>query len=264
MRPDDWLYAAALLFWSEDGRFIGQLASLRSAAQGDFTEAELDLLRTLHPQVNAAISRLLILENAAATQVTLEHSLHALPLPLVIVGWDLGLAFTNSAASETIHRWRHGSAATNALKPAPGLPQDLMDACLALKAGWSAAVESHDFSGLPRLITLAHPAVAGLTAAIRLVEAPAGRTLHPSFIIHFTSPSAPASEVSQALARFALLSSAERAIAILAAEGHDNAEISRQLNRSLSTVRTHLRNIFRKLGITTRVRLAPLLHGLRR
>ena len=85
LRPDGWLHAAALLFWAPDGRFIGQLATLRTATQGDFTAAELANLATLHPIVDAAVNRLLVFEQAAATQATLEHSLNALPLPLAIV-----------------------------------------------------------------------------------------------------------------------------------------------------------------------------------
>ncbi|MDI1247309.1 MAG: helix-turn-helix transcriptional regulator [Lacunisphaera sp.] len=264
LKPDGWLYAAALLFWADDGRFIGQLATLRSAEQGDFTDAELAGLRLLHPQVNAAVVRLLTQENAAGTQVTLEHSLHALPLPIAIVTWDLTLSFTNRAATETIHRWRHGAATARAIKAAPGLPGNLTAACVTLKDAWNSAVTTHDFSRLKRSITLMNSLTDGLSATIRLVESPAGRTLHPSFVIHFELPRTPEAEVSRALGQFALLTPGERAIAILAAEGHDNAAIARQLNRSLSTVRTHLRNIFRKLGITTRSRLAPLVHGLKR
>ena len=48
----------------------------------------------------------------------------------------------------------------------------------------------------------------------------------------------------------------------LAAAGDNNAEIVRKLSVSESTVRTHLRNIFRKLGITSRGKLAPLYRSL--
>lgn len=264
LKPDGWLHAAALLFWSEDGRFIGQLASLRTAAQGDFTAADLAGLRKLHPTVNAAVMRLLTQENASATRISLEHSLDALPLAIITVTWDLSVTFANTAAKEAIHSWRHGSKAARALKPGPGLPAELAAACRRLQEGWSEAVRTHNFNGLTRTLTVAHPKSGELSATIRLVESPAGRTLHPYFVIHLEQLRAPGAEVSRALRQFSLLSPAERAIAILAAEGHDNATISRELNRSLSTVRTHLRNVFQKLGITTRARLAPLVQGLKR
>jgi DNA-binding CsgD family transcriptional regulator len=263
LKPDGWLYAAALLFWSGDGRFIGQLAALRSAAQRDFSDAELAELSLLHPQVNAAVNRLLSLEHTAATQVSLEHSLHALPLPIATVTWEMSISFANSAATEVVHHWRGGTTATRIPKTISSLPDDLAAVCLSLKESWNDAVRTHDFSRLTRSTTVPHPIAAGLQATIRLVESPAGRTLRPFFVIHFEQPRAPETEVTRALSQFALLSRAERAIAILAAEGHDNAAIARRLHRSHSTVRTHLRHIFQKLGITTRARLAPLLHGLR-
>ncbi len=262
--PDGWQHAAAMLFWNKENRFIGQLAALRSREQGDFTDAELDRLRAHHPQVNAAINRLLALANAAATQVTLEHSLHLLPLPLAVVAWDLSVAFANKAARETMSRWRHGTAVGRRLKPAAvALPDDIRAVCERLKQEWTGALQADDFSRLTRELALAHPDEPLLKATLRLVEPPGGRALQPSWVIHFEATVADNPEVARALARLSQLSPAEKEVALLAAAGHDNNAISRELGRSVSTVRTHLRNIFRKLGITTRARLAPLLTALR-
>lgn len=264
LKHDGWLHAAAMLFWGKDRRFIGQLAALRSREQGDFTEAELARLRAYHPHVKAALTRLLALESAAATQVSLEHSLHTLPLSLAVVAWDLTVAFANKSARAAMQPWRHGAAAGRALKPAQvELPEIIRAGCQRLKDGWSEAVRKHDFSRLTRELTLVHPEEPRQKATIRLVEPPGGRALHPSWIIHFEAGLVPNREVARALDQLAQLSQAEKTVAMLAAAGHDNEAIARELGRSLSTVRTHLRNIFRKLGITTRARLAPLLPALR-
>lgn len=262
--PDKWRHAAALLFWDERDRFIGHVASLRDERQGDFTEEEMERLRALHPQFEAAVRRLLTLEQAAATQVTLEHALHTLPLALAVVDWDLALGFTNQAARTALHAWRHGAASGRALKRAgeASLPEDLAAAVAALREAYGEGVREQDFSGVERERVVRHAREPRMAATVRLVMPPGGRALRPSWILHFETAPPQDPQVARAMLAFTKLSEAEKTVAGLAAAGHDNRAIARRLGRSHSTVRTHLRNIFRKLGITSRARLAPLLQAL--
>jgi DNA-binding NarL/FixJ family response regulator len=55
------------------------------------------------------------------------------------------------------------------------------------------------------------------------------------------------------------LTNSERRIAELAAAGHQNKQIAAELVVTLDTVEFHLRNTYRKLGISSRTRLAGTL-----
>lgn len=259
MKPDGWRYSAAMLFWTESGKFIGQLTPLRTEAQGDITDAEMELLHALHPHVHAALTRLLALEKAAAARLSLEHSIHALPLPLLVLNWDLDVNYSNPAAREAMSAWReHGQKQSHALPP------DLFAACDELRKIWEQQVVADGASRIERSVSLRHASVEGFRAVIQLVHPQAGRSLQPSFVIHFHLPPQQNTEAAGALAHLLTLSPAERRVARLAAGGDDNADIARTLGVSLSTVRSHLRNVFQKLGISSRSRLAPLYQAIER
>lgn len=56
------------------------------------------------------------------------------------------------------------------------------------------------------------------------------------------------------------LTGAERRVAVLIAQGHSNRSAAGELGVSVNTVGTHLRMVFGKLGVQSRVQLANVLH----
>jgi DNA-binding CsgD family transcriptional regulator len=258
MKPEGWAYSVGMFFWTSEGAFLGQLSINRTAEQGDFTNGEMTLLRALRPQVHAAVDRLLALENGAAARRGLEHSLRALPVPMLVVTWDLGVSYLNNAACEAVIAWLHGPKAARAFNPSTELPADLRAACAKLKAAWNRSLQTDDFPDLVRTVVLPNAIVPGFEAAVEIVDPHSGRSLQPSFVIQFFLPAGEDGEVTDALAKLSKLTQAEQAVARLAAAGHGNTEVARELNVSPSTVRTHLRHVFKKLDISSRGKLASL------
>lgn len=257
LAPANWAYAMAMLFWDTDGSYIGQLSAIRAEALGDFSDAEKKLWEEIHPHVGGAIRRLFDLERNAATRHSLERSLRSLPLPVVSVGWDMAVLYTNRSGREALHFWHHGTDARK-LTPSAAISQDLHDGCRALREEWEEALRDHDLSRVERGRRLDHPVLPGLAVTIEVVEPASGRMLQPSFSLQFHLPVEQQS-ASGSLAALNKLTPAEQEIARLAANGGDNAEIANRLGVSESTVRTHLRHIFRKLEINRRSKLAPLI-----
>ena len=60
------------------------------------------------------------------------------------------------------------------------------------------------------------------------------------------------------------LTSRERQIVLMVAEGLSNKEVGRRLNLSEGTVKVHLHNIYTKLGINNRTALVPIAHTHRK
>ncbi|MEG2477930.1 response regulator transcription factor [Gordonibacter sp.] len=60
--------------------------------------------------------------------------------------------------------------------------------------------------------------------------------------------------------RLSLLTARERDVALLVAEGFTNDQIANKLYVSLSTVKSHLQNIFAKENVANRTTLVSLLH----
>jgi DNA-binding CsgD family transcriptional regulator len=262
MEPAGWRYSAAMLFWTLDGSFIGQLSFNRTEEQGDVTAAEMQLLERLHPHVGAALQRLVQQERAAAVRLSFEHAIDTLPLPVAIVGWNIELDYCNQSAQEAFHTWRHGTKRARELKRDRGLPEDLRAACAALKARWEEATRLDDFTEFESVQPLVHPGGEDFQAVLRLVSPRAGRALQPAFLIELHLPPAANPEVTSALAKLSLLTTAEREVARLAAAGHHNTDIAFRLGVSVHTVRSHLRKAFAKLAISSRSQLAPLYRAL--
>ena len=59
----------------------------------------------------------------------------------------------------------------------------------------------------------------------------------------------------------ASLTDTELKVVNLIAEGATNRSVATELHLSLHTVKTHVHNVFAKLGITSRAQLAQLMRG---
>lgn len=107
------------------------------------------------------------------------------------------------------------------------------------------------------------PAAIDELVAVGLLRVVAGRLTfqYPMVRDHLLSSdsTSAAPSAAQALPRSKLweaLTERQRAIADMAAEGLTNRQIARRIGRSTHTVNFHLRKVFRKLGVRSRVELA--------
>lgn len=188
----------------------------------------------------------------------MESCLYALPVPFLVLDWNFQITFANLSGREALHIWRNGSELARASNPVLELPATLIEAATQIRNSWEEAVREDNYENFGDPLVLTHTSNPEMQASLRPVLPTTGAAFEPGLVIQFVIPPSVHSEAAQAMSAIGLLTATERKVARLAASGHDNQDIAGRLGVSTNTVRAHLRSVFRKLGINTRLRLAPL------
>src|SRR5947208_8696315 len=131
-------YVVCLFFWRNQ-RPICVIAIMRTAVQGDFLPAEMKLLQELYPQFLTALHRLGALEREHSVRMDLEEFLSRLPLPTILLRWNLKPIYQNRAARDFCAVWEKGPEEAQLTKATSPIPAEILDRCRLLKQQWSDA-----------------------------------------------------------------------------------------------------------------------------
>jgi len=263
MAPQKCAHGVALFFWKRQ-RLICTIVILRAAKEGDFSPAELKLVRRLYPQFLAALRRVESLERERSVRVNFQQFLQRLPLPTMVLRWNLKLIYQNPAARDFYAVWEKGPEEAKRTKASSPIPSEILDRCRVLKQQWSNTQRQMHSGRQTELIEeqVHHPHSRNLRATIQLTQVKPASVARPHFLIacedlyrngaRFHRP-----ELFR-LPAFARLTRREREVAELACEGRSNKEIAQNACLSLQTVKKHLYSVFRKLEVPSRSRLVAL------
>jgi DNA-binding CsgD family transcriptional regulator len=264
MAPEKCTYGVALFFWKRQ-RLICTVAILRTATQGDFSSAEIQLLRQLYTQLRAALRRIESLERERSVRADFEEFLRRLPLPTIILRWNLKPIYQNNAAREFCAVWEKGPEEAKRTKATCSIPSEILDQCRVLKERWKNA--RPQMRAVRRRSNfkeeqLSHPRLPHLRATIQLKQINSVGVAGPHFLIACEDVCRNGA-LSGRLRLFRLpglarLTRREREVAQLACEGRSNKEIAQNACLSLPTVKKHLHSVFRKLAVPSRSRLVAL------
>lgn len=263
MAPQKCDYGVTLLFWKRQ-RLIGAIAILRTPKQGDFSPAEMELLRQLYPQLLAALRRIESLERERSVRADLEEFLRRLPLPTIVLRWNLKPIYQNNAARDFCAVWEKGPEEARRTKAKSSMPSEILERCRALKEKWRTAKPQ---GRAPRRVDfkeeeVTHPREPHLRATIHLKQINSVGVAGPHFLIACedlcqTAQRSPRLSLFR-LPGIARLTRREREVAQLVCEGRSNKEIAQNACLSLPTVKKHLHSVFRKLQVPSRTRLVAL------
>ena len=261
MAPQKCAHGIGLLFW-KDQKLICVIAIMRTATQGDFSLAEMKLLRQLYPQFLTALCRLRSLEREHSVRMDLEKFLSRLPLPTILLRWNLKPIYQNQAARDFCALWEKGPGEAQLTKATSPIPFEILDRCRLLKQQWADARRPiAPQTGVKEQVH--HPRSPHLRATLHLKQLNSAGVARPHFLIEcedlHSSAGARAKPASARLPHLVRLTRREQEVARLVCEGRSNQEIADDACLSLPMVKKHLHAVFRKLEVPSRSRLIALL-----
>src|SRR5205809_6431390 len=263
MAPQRCQHGVGLFFW-KDERLICVIAIMRTATQGDLSSAEMKLLRQLYPQVLAALQRLGSLEREHSARMAFEEFLNRLPMPTILLRWNLKSIYQNRAARDFCALWEKGPEEAQLMNATSPIPSEILGRCRLLKQQWAHA--QHPVAPLTgfKEERVRHPRSPHLRVTIHLKQLSSCGVAQPHFLIecedlrrHAALSAGPAA--SARLPHLVRLTRREQEVARLVCEGRSNQEIADDACLSLPMVKKHLHAVFRKLEVPSRSRLITLM-----
>ncbi len=262
MAPQKCAHGVCLFFW-KDQRLICMIVIMRTAKQGNLSPAEMKLLQQLYPQFLTALCRLRSLEREHSLRMDLEEFLSRLPLPTILLRWNLKPIYQNRAARDFCAVWEKGPEEAQLMKAASPIPSEILDRCRLLKQQWAVAQHPVAPETGFKEERVRHPQSPHLRATLHLRQLSSIGVAQPHFLIEcedLRRQAAPrGGPASSRLPHLVRLTRREQEVARLVCEGRTNQEIADDACLSLPMVKKHLHAIFRKLEVTSRSRLIALM-----
>jgi len=263
LAPQECAHAACLLF-QERQRLVCAIVIMRAATQGNPSLAEMKLLRQLYPQFLTALRHLRSLGRERAVRMDFEECLKQLPLPTMLLRWNLKLIYRNTAARDFCAVWEKGweqARLTNAATSR--IPSEILDRCRQLKQQWARALRPSAPRRVFKRERVHHPRSPELRATVRLKQLSSADLARPHFLIECEALRRHTAQHTKATASrlpaLARLTRREQEITRLVCDGRSNQEIADEAGLSLATVKKHLHGVFRKLEVTSRSQLMALM-----
>jgi DNA-binding CsgD family transcriptional regulator len=263
MAPQRCPHVVCIFFW-KNRRRICAIAIMRTATQGDLSPAEMKLLRQLYPQFQTALCRLGSLEREHSLRKDLEEFLSRLPMPTMLLRWNLKPIYQNRAARDFCAVWEKGPEEAQLTKATSPIPSEILDQCRLLKQQWVDAKRPIAPQTGFKEGQVRHPRLPHLRATLHLKQLGSAGVARPHFLIECqdlrrrAAPHTGASNFPH-LPHLVRLTSREQEIARLVCEGRSNQEIADAACLSLPMVKKHLHTVFRKLEVPSRSRLVALM-----
>ena len=180
MSPQKCAHGVGLLF-QRGQRLVCVIAIMRTATQGDLSPAEIKLLQKLYPQFWTALRRLRSLEREHSVRMDFEEFLSRLPMPTILLRWNLKPIYQNRAARDFCGVWEKGPDEAQRMNATSPIPSEILDRCRLLKQQWAHAQRPIAAQAGFREERVRHPRSPHLRATLHLKQLGSAGVARPHF-----------------------------------------------------------------------------------
>jgi DNA-binding CsgD family transcriptional regulator len=216
-----------------------------------------------YAQFLTALCRLKSLEREHSLRMDLEAFLSRLPLPTILLRWNLKPIYQNRAARDFCSVWEKGPEGAQLTKATSPIPSEILDRCRLLKQQWAHARRPIAPQTGFKEERVHHPRSPHLRATLHLKQLSSCAVAQPHFLIECEDlrrqAGAYSKQASSNLPHLVRLTKRQQEVAQLVCEGRSNQEIADGARLSLPMVKKHLHAIFRKLEVSSRSQLIALM-----
>ena len=262
MAPQESAHAICLVFW-KGKRCSCVTVIMRTAAQGDLSPAEMKLFQQLYPHILTTLRRLRSFGRERAVRMGFEECLRRLPLPTMLLRWNLKSIYRNRAARDFCAVWEKGWEQARLTNASSGIPSEILDRCRSLKQQWARAQHPSAPRRVFKRERVQHPRSPDLRATVRLKQLSSADLARPHFLVECEALRRHTAQHAEAAAsrlpHLARLTVHQQEITRLVCQGRSNQEIADEAGLSLPMVKKHLHAVFRKLEVSSRSQLMALM-----
>jgi DNA-binding CsgD family transcriptional regulator len=245
-----------------DGAAVDSMLSLLH--DGEFAPADLEFVRGLQAVIQGALRLLGDKPRSRSRDAALGRFFRSLPIPVLLLDDDLRLVFASREGYDACALWNLGARVARGVnsREAFQLPDLVGAACRRLGLGRPQRARPGQTGASPAE-RVVHATNGEMVAQVTRSDAGSGLWARAGFFVTFAIErnldGAALPDPRLASRHLRLLSRCERRVALLAAEGCDNATIALRLRKSKRTVECQLGSIYQKLGVMNRVQLVRRL-----
>jgi DNA-binding CsgD family transcriptional regulator len=251
LRPQGWFYPFGACV-SRDHPFIAALSFFHSRSQGPCTEEQQNLIELLVPHFRRAVK----LQTLVGTVG--EAALESIPTAVILTDSRCKVHFANHAARRILQKRNGlGIASGGNLECSPSVRQPFLNFVYETsQCREKCGLKAGGFVSIPRS---AGKRPYGVTASPIHYSNPLPAANRPTVILIISDPDCEVEGVEAATRRLYGLTASEAKLAQILVSGKSLNDACDEMQIQRTTARTHLRNLFGKLGVRRQAELVSVL-----